>query len=97
MSDIQRYNLAKDYGYDNGECFSLMEDYPSADGEWVKYEDHIAMNKKLCDEIEFWQTDNDKLQAQLDKAVDRIKDMLMGDDGQAWKEAEKFIERLGKE
>ena len=41
--------------------------------------------------------DNDKLQAQLDKAVDRIKDMLMGDDGQAWKEAEKFIERLGKE
>jgi len=31
------------------------------------------------------------LQSKLDEAIDRINDMLAGDDGQAWKEAEKFV------
>ncbi|MBL4763463.1 MAG: hypothetical protein JKY93_12300 [Gammaproteobacteria bacterium] len=31
-----------------------------------------------------------------DAAIDRLKDMLQGDDGQAWKEAEKFMAGLGK-
>lgn len=32
-----------------------------------------------------------KLRAMLTQATERIKDMLQGDDGQAWKEAEKFM------
>lgn len=35
-----------------------------------------------------------KLEKQLEMAVWRIKDMLEGDDGQAFKEAEKFLEGL---
>jgi hypothetical protein len=34
--------------------------------------------------------------AELAEAIARIKDMLIGDDGQAWKEAKKFIARLEK-
>jgi uncharacterized protein YPO0396 len=35
-----------------------------------------------------------KLRATLSQATDRIKDLLKGDDGQAWKEAEKFLTSL---
>ncbi len=34
-----------------------------------------------------------ELRQQLTEAIDRINDMLKGDDGQAWKEAQKFIDR----
>lgn len=34
------------------------------------------------------------LRAMLSQATDRIKDLLKGDDGQAWKEAEKFMKGL---
>lgn len=39
---------------------------------------------------------NSSIQKQRDQAIARIKDMLMGDDGQAWKEAQKFLERIGE-
>jgi hypothetical protein len=32
----------------------------------------------------------------LNQACDHIRDMLEGDDGQAWKEAEKFLRRIGQ-
>lgn len=32
------------------------------------------------------------VEAERDAAIDRIKDILMQDDGQAYKEAEKFLE-----
>ena len=34
------------------------------------------------------------LECDLTAALARIEDMLMCDDGQAWKEARKFVERL---
>jgi hypothetical protein len=37
------------------------------------------------------------LENKLGEAIDRIKDMLMGDDGQAFKEARKFLDILGVE
>lgn len=37
---------------------------------------------------------NDQLKQDLDEAIDRINDMLAGDDGQAFKEARKFVERV---
>jgi len=43
--EMNRYNLANDYGEQNGECFSLMEDKPSANGEWVKFSDYEAKIK----------------------------------------------------
>jgi len=33
----------------------------------------------------------------LIESADRINDMLEGDDGQAWKEAEKFLDKLKKQ
>lgn len=37
------------------------------------------------------------LEAKLTQAVDRLNDMLQADDGQAYKEAEKFVELYEKE
>lgn len=36
-----------------------------------------------------------QLVSQRDEAIERIKDILMQDDGQAYKEAEKFLDRMG--
>jgi len=41
--------------------------------------------------------ENDQLRDRLLEAIDRINDMLKGDDGQAWDEAEKFLDKLYKE
>lgn len=35
--------------------------------------------------------ENARLRAALERAIDCLKDMLMGDDGQAWKETEKAL------
>ena len=40
------------------------------------------------------EAERDALQARLDEAIDRIKDILKQDDGQAYKEAEKFLDKL---
>lgn len=37
--------------------------------------------------------ERDDLQIRLEYACDRIFDMLQGDDGQAWSEAERFLKR----
>lgn len=36
---------------------------------------------------------NKTLKAWIDQAIERLEDMLIGDDGQAWVEARKFIDR----
>ena len=40
------------------------------------------------------EAERDALQAKLDESVDRIKDILKQDDGQAYKEAERFLNKL---
>jgi dienelactone hydrolase len=40
------------------------------------------------------EAERDALQARLNEAVGRIKDILIQDDGQAYKEAEKFLDKL---
>jgi hypothetical protein len=40
------------------------------------------------------EAERDALQARLGEAIDRIKDILKQDDGQAYKEAEKFLDKL---
>jgi hypothetical protein len=40
--------------------------------------------------------ENAELKQRLTTACDRIRDMLEGDDGQAWKEARTFLRRIGE-
>ena len=37
-----------------------------------------------------------ELKSQHKEAVDRIKDLLLGDDGQACKEAERYLDKISK-
>ena len=37
-----------------------------------------------------------ELEAQNKEAVDRLKDLLLGDDGQASKEAERYLDKISK-
>lgn len=37
-----------------------------------------------------------ELKDQLEEALDRLRDILKADDGQAYKEAQKFLDRIGK-
>lgn len=40
--------------------------------------------------------DAERYKRERDEAVDRVKDLYRGDDGQAWKEARKFLEEIGE-
>lgn len=62
---------------------------PQPDVEQMKRELEGLRESRLKDLVEI-----QNLRATLAQATDRIKDMLMGDDGQAWKEAEKFLKGL---
>jgi len=42
-------------------------------------------------EVDRLREENERLRVGLWHAVDCLKDMLMGDDGQAWKEAERAL------
>lgn len=57
-----------------------------------------------CDIINELNDKNAKLEAKVEglekdrrMAIGRIKDMLIGDDGQAWNEAEKFMDYINKQ
>jgi hypothetical protein len=43
-----------------------------------------------------FEKENIELRQRLATACDRIRDMLEGDDGQAWKEARTFLQRIGQ-
>lgn len=94
------YDLTDDQETAERWAKSLGEKYPS----WLtKLYDHPAAPEieRMKREIESLRESRvkelgeiRKLRATLAQATDRIKDMLQGDDGQAWKEAEKFLTRL---
>jgi len=52
-------------------------------------------NTLLCDarKLDMLADEIVRLNAELTTALHRLEDMLMGDDGQAWKEAQRFVER----
>jgi cell division septum initiation protein DivIVA len=52
--------------------------------------------KSLADAIDKLERESAELRKQLATACDRIRDMLEGDDGQAWKEARTFLRRIGE-
>lgn len=41
-----------------------------------------------------WKARAEQAEARLTEACDRIRDLLEGDDGQAYSEAERFLERI---
>lgn len=51
---------------------------------------------KEDDEREIWADYGRAMESELAEACDRIRDLLKGDDGQAYSEAERFLERLAK-
>lgn len=56
--------------------------------------DPTAEVAELRDELHDLNIELTRARKERDQAIARIKDMLQGDDGQAWKEARKFIERI---
>lgn len=69
------------------------------DTELQHLRENVAFDHRLRSEHESLQqrdalmtSEIERLEDLLEKAVARIKDMLEGDDGQAWKEARKFLE-----
>jgi len=55
---------------------------------------HNALLEDLADAID---ERNAALKADVEAAIDRVADMYRGDDGQAYKEARKFLERVRPE
>jgi len=49
---------------------------------------------QMVDTITALRAEAGRIRTQLDEAIYRIKDMLEDDDGQAWKEASKFLLRI---
>jgi hypothetical protein len=50
---------------------------------------HAAQDREVAA-----QSEAGRIRTQLDEAIHRIEDMLEDDDGQAWKEASKFLLRV---
>lgn len=51
----------------------------------------------LCLDIDALESDRKSLREQLKFALYRLEDMLKGDDGQAWKEAQRFVDAARKD
>ena len=53
-----------------------------------------AMIERHAKQITALRAEVERIRTQLDEAIHRIEDMLEDDDGQAWKEAGKFLLRI---
>jgi len=49
------------------------------------------------DLIDALEAENARLRERLTQAIERLRDMLQSDDGQAWDEAEQFINIIAQE
>ena len=79
---ITRYQQSgKIITYKNPELRKAEEIKPHKRGKWVYYSEHKGILNERDDIAE--------------TAIDRIIDILMQDDAQAYKEAERFLERVG--
>ena len=56
-------------------------------GAWPNVRDHIdAQAAEIA-----------RLRERLTQAIERLRDMLQGDDGQAWDEAQRFVDIIAQE
>jgi len=58
---------------------------------------YLTHQELLEDKCKYYEARSAELEQALEEAKDRIKDLLLKDDGQAYKEAEKFLDLLTKE
>ena len=49
------------------------------------------------DLIDALEAENARLRERLAQAIERLRDMLQGDDGQAWGEAQQFVDIIAQE
>ena len=59
-----------------------------------KFDPVFALNVKMADELATARADAARLREDLQEAIHRLGDMYDDDDGQAWKEAMKFLNRM---
>ena len=61
------------------------------DGNWSL---RVEADETVCSYIAHLEADVMRKDEALRSAIDRLNDMLMGDDGQAWKEARKALPHI---
>ncbi len=82
--------LLKEAGVGTGERGWIGHDMEN--GEWVR--DPLSLEGELLFGMEAIIEQQTALRNALQLAIDRLVDMLKGDDGQAWKEAERVLPLL---
>ena len=56
-----------------------------------------SLEWKAADLIDEQAAENARLRERLTQAIERLRDMLQGDDGQAWDEAQRFVDIIAQE
>jgi hypothetical protein len=65
---------------------------------WVQlYDAMMDVRFKIRAERDAARAENARLRERLTQATERLRDMLQGDDGQAWDEAERFLDIIAQE
>ena len=80
------------------EMFAYLVRAERAEAERDSVQHLFAQQERHRDELlaerDALRAEVERLRRQRGQAIARIKDMLMGDDGQAWKEARKFLDSI---
>ena len=78
--------------------YTMVEACKRAEAERDSVQHLFAQQERHRDELlaerDALRAEVERLRRQRGQAIARIKDMLMGDDGQAWKEARKFLDSI---
>jgi hypothetical protein len=75
----------------------------SAENQSILWTDTLALigvtvgDVPDVDVIEAQMAEIEKLRERLTQAIERLRDMLQGDDGQAWDEAQRFVDIIAQE
>jgi hypothetical protein len=72
----------------------LVERLRSVDISWSQTGEWCA---EAADLIEALEAENARLRERLTQAIERLRDMLQCDDGQAWDEAGRFVDIIAQE
>lgn len=94
MSEVKELGVAAFDFLDKEDKVFHVKDIDGVEFQVVSYSDVVDMISMLVNFNKNIEAERDALQARLNEAVGRIKDILMQDDGQAYKEAEKFLDKL---
>jgi len=77
--------------------YALMGDELPLRWSIEAHADTIMQYEALQAERDALAAENARLRERLTQAIERLRDMLKGDDGQAWDEAERFVDIVAQE